>query len=164
MKAKTVIPTLIAAALGIHVVGSLLVVYFTTSNPSYAVEENYYQKALAWDDRRAQDAVDSALGWKLEATAHPPAAPGETALLEAALFDADGAPLDGATVSVEAFHNAHAHDILRVPLEPAGNGVYQARLPMHHNGRWELRFTVDRGGEHFTHRETKHLYVEGAWE
>jgi len=160
MKAKTVIPTLIAAALGIHVVGSLLVVYFTTSNPSYAVEENYYQKALAWDDKRAQDAVDSALGWKLEATAHPPTAAGETALLEAAVFDADRAPLDGATVSVEAFHNAHAHDILRAPLEPAGNGVYQARLPMRHNGRWELRFTVDRGEEHFTHREVKHLFVE----
>ncbi|MEJ2188201.1 MAG: FixH family protein [Acidobacteriota bacterium] len=164
MKAKTVIPFLIAAALGIHVVGSLLVVYFTTSNPSYAVEEGYYEKALAWDDKRAQDAVNTALGWRLEATAHPPATPGETAVLEALLYDADGLPLDGAAVSVEAFHNAHAHDILRAPLEPAGNGIYRARLPMRHNGRWELRFTVDRGAEHFTHRETRHLFVEGTWE
>ncbi len=72
-------------------------------------------------------------------------------------------PLAGATVSVEAFHNARGDDIVRERLTDVGNGVYSAKPQMNRNGRWELRFTVDRGAEHFTHTESRHLFVEGSW-
>ncbi|MFV2071674.1 MAG: FixH family protein [Thermoanaerobaculales bacterium] len=160
MKAKVVIPMIIGGALAVHAVGLLLVAYLTSSNPSHAIEENYYAKALAWDSKRAQDATNSDLGWKLGFAAFPPATPGEDATLEARLHDAHGAPIDGATVSVEAFHNANAGHILRARLEAAGDGIYRAALPMKHNGRWELRFTVTRGKDRFTHTATPHLFVE----
>ena len=41
-----------------------------------------------------------------------------------------------------------------------GDGVYRSTVPMDRNGLWELRFTVDRGSDHFTHTETRHLFVE----
>jgi len=153
-------PWIIAGALAIHVVASLVVVFVATSNPSYAVEEDYYQKALHWNDKRAQDRTNEELGWILNLIVRPAATPGEQPTLEVHLADAGGEPVDGAVVAVETFHNAHANDILRASLDAVGEGVYRTTLPMRHNGRWEMRFTVDRGQEHFTHAETRHLYVE----
>jgi nitrogen fixation protein FixH len=156
-------PPIIAGALALHVVASLIVVYVATSDPSYAVEENYYQKAVAWDDKRAQDRVNEDLGWSLAFTVKPPAKLGDRPTLEVELLDAERRPLTGATVLVETFHNAHGHDIVRESLAEAGRGLYRATPEMRHNGRWELRFTVDRGADHFTHVETRHLLVEGSW-
>ncbi len=162
MKKRSPWPWIIAGALALHVVGSLVMVFVATSNPSYAVEEDYYQKALHWDDKRAQDRTNEELGWFVELAVRPAATPGEEPTLEVRLADAGGEPLDGAVVAVETFHNARADDILRANLDAVGGGVYRTTLPMRHNGRWELRLTVDRGQDHFTHTETRHLYVEGG--
>lgn len=156
-------PWIIAGALALHVAASLIVVAVATSDPSYAVEEDYYRKAVDWDLRRAQDRASAALGWSLTAAVTPPSAPGERPVLEARVTDAAGEPVEGATVAVECFHNARSDDRTRARLEAAGGGIYRAALPMGRDGRWELRFIVDRGAEHFVHRETKHLFVEGRW-
>ena len=155
---------MIAGALAFHVISSLVVVYVATSDPSYAVEDDYYQKAVAWDEKRAQDRLNQDLGWLLDFNVTPPEKPGDQPALELTLHDADGDPLAGATVTVEAFHNTRGDDIVRDALADTGDAVYTASLPMRRNGRWELRFTVDRGAEHFTHTEVRHLFVEGSWE
>jgi hypothetical protein len=158
-------PYVIAGALAAHVVGSLIVVLVATSDPSYAVEEDYYQKAVDWDLKRAQDHTNQDLGWLFEFAVARPERPGDEPTLEVKLRDAAGSPMTGATIAVETFHNSRSGDILRANLLEAGEaGVYRTTLPMRRNGRWELRFTVDRGSEHFTHRETKHLFVEGSWQ
>ena len=93
-------------------------------------------------------------------TSRPPDRPGDHPQIEATILDAVGAPLNGAAVSIEAFHNAHSDDIIRGALIDSGDGTYTAHLPLRHNGRWEMRFVVQRGSERFTHSETKHLFVE----
>lgn len=157
-------PPIIAGALAFHVISSLVVVYVATSDPSYAVEDDYYQKAVAWDEKRAQDRLNQNLGWSLEFGVTPPEKPGDQPTLEFTLLDADGGPLAGAAISVETFHNARGDDIVREVLSDVGNGVYRASLPMTRNGRWELRFTVDRGTDHFTYTEVRHLFVKGTWQ
>ena len=157
-------PPIIAGALAFHVISSLVVVYMATSDPSYAVEDNYYQKAVAWDEKRAQDRVNAYLGWTLEFSVEPPTRPGEQPALEVTLRDANNEHLIGAVVTVETFHNARGDNIVRAVLTDVGSGVYRASLPMRRNGRWELRFTVDRGADHFTHTETRHLFVVGTWQ
>jgi nitrogen fixation protein FixH len=85
-------------------------------------------------------------------------------MIEVDLADLNAEPLAAATVALETFHKARSEDIIRITLEPAGDaGRYTASPAMRHNGLWELRFTVDRHGDHFTHTETRHLFVEGAW-
>ena len=164
MKTGSWWPPIIVGALAFHVISSLVVVYVATSDPSYAVEDDYYQKAVAWDEKRAQDRVNADLGWSLEFSVEPPTGPGEQPALEVTLRDANNEHLIDAVVTVETFHNARGDDIIRDVLTDAGDGVYRASLPMRRNGRWELRFTVDRGADHFTHTETRPLFVEGSRE
>ena len=163
MKTRSLWPWVIGAALVVHVVGSLVVVAIATSDPSYAVEEDYYQKAVHWDEKRAQDRTNSDLGWGLTFEVTPPTGPGENPILETRLVDRHGEPLVGAAIALEAFHNAHSGEIVRVLLTADDAGLYSASPAMRHNGRWELRFTVDHEGDHFTYTESRHLFVEGAW-
>ena len=163
MKKGSLWPVIIAGALAFHVVASLVVVFIATSDPSYAVEEDYYQKALAWNDKRAQDRTNETLGWSIDFSVEPPAAPGDQSTIEVTLQDGHSSPLNGAIVSVEAFHNARSADILKFQLTPEGEGTYRSSFPAKHNGRWEIRFTIEHDGELFTHSETRHLFVEGNW-
>ena len=158
MKPGAVWPFIIAGALGLHVVGSMVMVYFATSNETYAVEPDYYQKALAWDDRRAQDRHNTELGWTLEYTVEPVQA-GQDPIMRAELTNLDGEPITDASISVEAFANARRDDVLTADLVETESG-YQTTLPMRRNGLWEFRFTVTRDDELFTYRDTRHIWTE----
>ena len=153
-------PALIVGALVIHVVASLVTVVIATSDPSYAVEEDYYQKALAWDERRVQDRHNRELGWQLAVEVAPAAAAGSEPTLVVRLADGNGQPLDGARVSATVFHNARADQILRAELTATGGGAYACPLAMRRSGVWELRFVVDHGGERFTNTVRRHLSLE----
>jgi hypothetical protein len=153
-------PAAIIGALAIHVVASLATVWVATSNPSYAVEKDYYQKALHWDDRRAQERINHELGWVVTLAVSGPRAAGETAELELGLADRDGQPVNGAAVSVEAFHNARADRILRASLRGSGGGRYTSGLAMRRPGVWEFRINASRGDDTFTHRESRYVTLE----
>ena len=152
-------PAIIVGALTVHALAWIAVAVLATSNPSYAVEEDYYDKAVAWDAKRQQDAVNADLGWQLIADVEPPALPGAPAVVQVTLVDAAGRPIDGATVDLEMFHNARADLILRERLAGDGAGRYSCELPMRRNGRWEMRFDVRRGAERFTAVVTDHYTV-----
>ncbi len=134
-------------------VGSLgLVAIIASDDPGFAVERDYYKKAVDWDETQRQAATNQRLGWKLELDTRAPA---ETRSfeLDARVLDASGAPIRGAVVKVEAFPNARAGNIVHARFESgeSGSGEKQhARLPLSRSGLWELRFTVDARGERFT--------------
>lgn len=159
MKPEFKWPAIIIGALTVHALAWIAVAVLATSNPSYAVEEDYYDKAVAWDAKRHQDAVNADLGWAIDATIVPATVPGAAAVLTVTLVDRSGMPVDGAAVAVEAFHNARADLILHAPLGADGGGRYSAELPMRRNGRWELRFTAQRGSERFTSVVVDHFTV-----
>ena len=151
-------PAVIAGALALHVAAMMVMVYFATSNDSYAVEPDYYQKALHWNDKRAQDRVNAELGWQLEYTVEPAAA-GQDPTLSIGLTSADGEPVTGATVAVETFANARRDDILTAKVSPSESG-YQTTMPMRRDGLWEFRFTATRGDDLFTYRDMRHIWTE----
>jgi nitrogen fixation protein FixH len=164
MKKGSLWPWMIGAALAVQVVSSLVVVVVATGDASHAVEEDYYQKAINWDSKRAQDRANAELGWSLDYGVAAPTVPGERPQLEVSLRDRDGAPIDGAAVELEAFSNVDSGNIIRVPLTESDTaGTYTATPDMRRNGLWEMRFVVTRGADTFTSRETRHLYVEGSW-
>lgn len=139
-------PLFIVGLLGASVLAHVYFVYASVSDPSVVVERDYYKKAVGWDAQRAQEQYNAALGWTLEAELVRVEAGAEVVTT---IRDQAHAILTGATVAVEAFHNARAAERLEATLDSRGDS-YVARLPMQRPGLWELRFVVTRGNDRFT--------------
>jgi nitrogen fixation protein FixH len=150
-------PLFVAAALALQVCSSLVTIYLATANPSYAVEKDYYQKGLRWDEQRQQDRRNTALGWKIALDVTPASASGDRPTLRVTLLDGTGAPITDAALAVEAFHNARSNDILEASFRSSEGGSYSTTLPMRRSGLWDLRFTATRGEDLFTHVMRRHL-------
>ena len=117
-------------------------------DPSFAIEPDYYQKAVNWDSTMAQQRENLALGWHLAPTLGA-FTPHDGARLQVTLTDASGAAIGDATVKVAAFFNARANDIIDTTLLRDSTG-YVATLPVTRGGVWELQFDVRRGTTRFT--------------
>jgi nitrogen fixation protein FixH len=124
---------------------NLWVLRVAGSDPSFAVERDYYAKGVRFDEQVAKDRASRALGWTLSSAVGARATGDRT--LEVALADRAGVPVTGATVVVQAFAIARSADV-RVDTLVAGDaGRYAARAPLARDGLWELRFDVTRGAE-----------------
>ena len=152
MKRGTAWPVAVGVILGTCVAANLWLLRLASGDPSFAIEENYYQRALHWDDELAQRRHNAALGWQLSPALSPISA-NSGAELRLTLRDATGKPLEGAAVTVRALHNARAGEPLDAELQPRGAADFAARLPMRRPGLWELRFEVRRGTDRFTARQ-----------
>ena len=144
-------PIAVAAILAITVGANVWVAVVAGDDPSFALEPDYYAKAIAWDSTMAQARENARLGWRLVPTlgAFDRDA---GARLDVALVDAAGAPIRGAVVTVYALFNARADKIYRATLAPSSTAyaLYTTRIPVEHGGEWELRFEVTQGGRRFT--------------
>lgn len=132
--------------LGAGLLGLGTLAFVAGSDPSFALESDYYQKAVRWDEQQAQLAENARLGWQLELRV----APGGAKLV-AEIARRDGAPVSEAKVVAEAFANARAADVRTLRFSESAPGTYEAELGRARPGLWELRFTVERGAERFTH-------------
>jgi len=72
-----------------------------------------------------------------------------TNTLHLTIHDADGAPVTGAAVSVEALMPAHGHGSTEKPvITEQGGGAYTAApLTLQMPGRWEVTIRATAGGE-----------------
>jgi nitrogen fixation protein FixH len=151
-------PWIIGGLMAVVLGANLILIYVATSDPSFAVEEDYYQKALAWDDKRAQDRLNTQLGWSLELDVARTRSADGTVGLTTRLLDERGRPISNARIHVETFHNARAAFVLEGDLRGDGEGYYSVSLPMRRPGLWEFRFEVTRTGQRFTHTTVEELY------
>ncbi len=153
-------PFFVAALLAIPVVIDIGVILFVGSDPSFAVEPQYYQKAVAWDDELAQRRANDALGWKVHVALR--SGPGETRL-EVQLVDRDGVPVRDATLTAQTFHVARASRVLPVSFDAAAaDRGYVAVVPMRRPGLWEVRLEIRRGADRFTRVERVELFGGAA--
>lgn len=120
------------------------------SDPSFAVEPDYYAKAIAWDAHQAQARDNAELGWTLELAVAPADSGTGRARVVASLLDRDGLPVPGLTVGLEAFHNARASQVVRSELVETAEHAYEADVAVSRPGFWEFRVAATRGTEVFT--------------
>lgn len=141
--AKIVWPAFVVGILSVSLVVCAITVVAATSDPSYAVESDYYEKAISWDESARLRAESEALGWMAEVavTARERGA----RQLEVRLSLRDGAPADGAAIRALAFHHARRGDAREIGLEPLGGGVYRGALGPGRAGLWQVRLRAERG-------------------
>jgi nitrogen fixation protein FixH len=155
-------PAAIGFILALGVGANVVLLVVANSDPSFAVEEDYYQKGLDWDQKRAQDARNEALGWHIDLAAVAAVGDATPALeLTVALRDPDRAAVDDAAVTIEAFPLARSATVDRAAFRGVGDGLYRASLPFRRPGLWEFRIRVERGDDVFTWSEQRD--VEGPW-
>jgi len=143
-------PVAIVGIIALHVACMMGVILFSTRDPSFAVEPNHYQKALAWDAFSARSRASAALGWKVHAQTEAAIDQARTRSLDLSIVDRDGKPVTGARVAVLAFPHARGEDRLRFDLTEATPGHYAARAGMVRTGLWELRLVAERGADSFS--------------
>ncbi len=144
MKDGAWFPYMLVALLSASVIANILLIIRANSDPSFAVEPNYYQKAVDWDQTQAELRASEQLGWNMTVEAR-------RAELRVQLSDRYGRPIDGATVAVEAFHNARANERVNEHLVPIGGGVYVLEHSFDRRGIWEMRLAAAVNDKKFTH-------------
>ncbi len=145
-------PIAVATILGLTVAANIWLIRVATHDPSFAVEEDYYQRGVHWDDEMAQRAHNAALGWTLAASISP-IRDGGGSDLTVALRDSSVTPLSGASITVRAVHIARAGEPMDLRLDASTPGTYAAHMPIRRAGLWELRIDVQRGADRFTATE-----------
>jgi hypothetical protein len=133
--------------LTLGVAGVVLLGSIAANDPGFALERDYYQRAVHWDRQQAEWAENQRLGYRLGAEVRDA---GSGVEVVARVVDRAGAALTGAHIEVEAFANARAGARRTLTLVEADAGSYRAPLGAVRPGLWELRFTVERGKDRFT--------------
>lgn len=131
-------PIGIVCILSATVIGNFAVMRIAKSDPAFAVEPDYYRKAVEFDSTMAQERRNLALGWKVAATMEP-ITETDSARVIVTLRDAESNVLGGAQVAVMARFNARANDTLTAVLTEQAPGRYETTLPITHAGEWEVR-------------------------
>jgi nitrogen fixation protein FixH len=124
----------------------LTVLHYVLADPSFALESDYYRKAVSWDAQRELERASAALGWQAQLDAAPAA---QATLLRVQLRDAGGGALAGATVRMQAFANARAAQQFELVLAETAQGSYSGELPSAAHGLWEFRLQATRGSARF---------------
>jgi len=150
-------PALIVAILSVGVGFGLVTAYLAANDPTFGVEPNYYEKALRWDEHRAQLAKNDELGWRVRILVDQPESVQAERPVRLLVTDAAGAPIEGASAHVEAFHLARSSQRLHADLPQVAPGQHRAILPVTREGRWEFRYEIRRGDEVFA--DVQSVYV-----
>lgn len=141
-------PVGITAILAATVIANLLVMRVATSDPSFAIEPEYYRKAVDFDSTLAHENASARLKWTATAMISPMRA-NQLSQVTVTVRDSLNQPVEGAVVSITALYVARANDVLMAALPEIAPGTYRAPLAATHVGQWEVRISVARGTEHF---------------
>lgn len=142
-------PIGVALILSATVAANIVVMQIANDDPSFAVEPDYYRKAVNFDSTMAQERANLSLGWGIQ-TQIDSIGDGTHTRLTVQLRDASSSPLPGAHVAVMARHNARANDTLTAVLTEEAPGTYAARLPIARAGEWEVRVDATHGSQRFS--------------
>lgn len=141
-------PTIIVGILTIYVAFGLIAARVASHDPNFAIEPDYYRKAVMWDSTLALSRRSAALGWRIIPTLGP-IGNGTAALLALDVRDTSGTIVRDANVSVEGRQVAHAEDVTSATLGERADGEYVAQLPLARPGLWEFRVVATRGPDRF---------------
>lgn len=138
-----------ALLLGCMFLGLGFMTYLATSDPHFALEPDYYDKAVHWDRSRAEERASALTGLSLSLT-RPLALTADGGVdVEVRVVDRQTSPFRGARLQLQAFPNAYAQNSQSLTLRETAPGVYVGRLSRGVLGLWELRFGLTRDALHF---------------
>lgn len=149
-----------ALLLGCMLVGLGSMAYVAIHDPHFALEPNYYDKAVHWDQGLAEERASRDLGLVLELEKLQIAPTGNAPIL-VKLSSSGGQELTG-QLTLEAFPNAFAGQIQRITLHETAPGIYTGALTKPLPGLWELRFVLTQAGQRLRETVRRDIAKGGA--
>jgi len=137
-------PLAVVGMLSVSMTVCAITVIAAVSDPSYAIEDDYYQKAVDWDHARGLEIASEELGWHADAMLTT-----SDGTLAVTLTDADGQPLGDAFVRALVFHHARRGNAQEFVLRSQGDGRYLATLNRPRDGQWQIRINATHGPDLF---------------
>lgn len=144
-------PIGIAVILAVGVVANIVVMRIANSDPSFAVEPDYYQKAVDFDSTLAHANTSAKLHW-ISTTTVTRGDRGDSTHVTITLQDSLGHAIEQAAVSVEALAIARANTVLTATLREQAPGEYTAPLPVPRGGLWDITIHATRNDDHFVEK------------
>ncbi|MFI4893067.1 MAG: FixH family protein [Phycisphaerales bacterium JB058] len=147
-------PGLVFVLIGMSMTLAVMTVTLATNDPSFGLEEDYFAKAIAWDETAAQLEKNRELGWEARVELSDELDGRGERSVTVLLTDGEGEALGGADVEVFGFHNARRRHTISFALVEIAPGRYTAGAPMTREGQWTLRLRVTRGEDVYTSTKT----------
>jgi hypothetical protein len=148
-RSRGIWPGAIFALLGMNVCIVGITVFAATRGSAAAVEPNYYERAVHWDqDARALER-SRLQGWSVDVRLTP-ATQGAGSDLVVHARDRDGKPLDAATITASLFHHARPGEIAEPILSPDPDGGLRASVPGAAPGLWRVNLSIIRGSDRWS--------------
>jgi nitrogen fixation protein FixH len=145
--------------LGSSLLGLGTMASIATRDPSFALERDYYQRAVHFEEEQAQRVENARLGYQVSLEI---VTAGSGAEVVVTLASKQGAPLPEATLRAEAFANARAADVRDLELRRDAGGRYRAKLERATPGLWEFRLVAVNEKERFTSTIRRDVPAGGA--
>ena len=146
MKRPHAWPVGITVLLVVFAAGNLMMMRVAADDPAFAIEPDYYRRAVGFDSTMEQERRSAALRWTAMTHLSRGDGSGSVAVM---LSDSARKPVAGAKVKVDARFNARANDILKAELVERSPGTYVGPLAVGHAGEWEVRIEAVRGTDRF---------------
>lgn len=141
----------VACVIGACLLGTGSLIVAALGDRSFAIEPNYYEKSLGWNNIAAQRSKNKTLGWNVRVSCSASSSGAAHAPILVSVTDSAGTPLAGASVTGEAFPNARASARTQLDFSVAERaGQFAATVPVIVPGSIHLRFRVTRGTDQFT--------------
>jgi hypothetical protein len=146
--------------LGGSFVGWFFMIRAAVTDPSAAIEPDYYRQASEIDHEKAILARSEQLGWllHLESFRIEPSGGAKIALR---FEDRSRAPLVDLDVTVLAFPNTRSADRQKLTLTLGSDGLYTTEIARPRVGLWELRVVARKNGEEFHQTLRPELFTQG---
>ena len=132
------------------VVGFTWMALVAVRDPNFALEPDYYQKALHWDQTQGQAATNQRLAYRFSVLPIVTLDASGRATFWLKLVDSSGRPIRGARVLAEAFPNAFSGEISNLTFQEHESGSYSATVAAKRAGVWELRLAAENGTDRAT--------------
>lgn len=143
-------PLFVVVLIGMSVTAVVITVIAAHSDGGPQVIENYYEKAVRWDESTARQTASDALGWQVALTVAP-AKPGTDRRLDILIQDREGAPVTHLHGTVRAFRPHRAEVVFEHPLLPVQQapGHYHLSGPIRQAGLWDFEIVARREAQTF---------------
>ncbi|MEO1718210.1 MAG: FixH family protein [Planctomycetota bacterium] len=159
---KLVWPGMVFGLIGISLTLMSITFYLAVSDESFGVEEDYYAKAVSWDESAADLAASRALGWNVDVTISPDLDLSGKRGVMVVLTDAQGEAVEAGVAPVFAFHHARRKQPVEFELARIARGRFSAGAPLERNGLWQVRLRFERGHDVFYHTADLSTHPEPA--